>query len=305
MAEFLRKLKFKGLFLAVFLGAFLAFLPEAYAAFIPLPDATNLDVPIPTGETAIEKAENLIGPFAKSLRIIIGAIAVALIVVAGLVMVVAGDNEETVKTQRKGIIFGVIGLLMISIAGPVAEVFDFRQGNILEDPDQFKARAELFDDATRVLITFIKYFLGSLAALMFMRSGALMIAQGYSEETITREKKNLALAAGGLIVVMVSDLVVRRILYDTEYVDGASETVVAINQNEMVTQIVAITNLVVTFVAPVMMLGIVIGGILYITAGGDEERMGMAKKILINSVIGIVIIYGAFALVSTVISGIF
>ncbi len=79
----------------------------------------------------------------------------------------------------------------------------------------------------------------------------------------------------------------------------------AINQSEFVTQVVAVTNIMVSFVGPIMMLGLVIGGFMYVTAGGDEEKSGLAKKILMNSVIGIVIIYGAFALVSTVITGVF
>ena len=67
----------------------------------------------------------------------------------------------------------------------------------------------------------------------------------------------------------------------------------------------AITNLIVTFVGPIMVLGIVVGGLLYVTAAGDETRVSMAKNILMNSVIGVIIIYGAFALVSTVITGVF
>ena len=54
-----------------------------------------------------------------------------------------------------------------------------------------------------------------------------------------------------------------------------------------------------------MMLGIVAGGLMYAMAGGDEEKSGKAKKILVNSIIGAIIIYGAFALVSTIISGVF
>ncbi|MEK7146108.1 MAG: pilin, partial [Patescibacteria group bacterium] len=142
-------------------------------------------------------------------------------------------------------------------------------------------------------------------ALMFIRAGATLVMSGGSEEDISREKKNLAYASGGLIVVILSDLVIRKILFDAEFNSDTSETVVAINQNELVTQIVAVTNLLVTFVGPIMMLGIVIGGILYVTAGGDEERTGLAKKIIINCIIGVAIIYGAFALVSTVITGVF
>jgi len=42
-----------------------------------------------------------------------------------------------------------------------------------------------------------------------------------------------------------------------------------------------------------------------VTAFGDEERSTKAKKVIINSMIALMIIYGSFALVSTLISGVF
>lgn len=280
--------------------------PESQAAsFLPLPETDELDVPAPEGETAFEKLENLLGPLGRNLRIIIGAIALLFIVISGFVMVVAGENEETVKTQRKAMTWAIVGLLMISIAGPIAEVFDYREGNFIADPEGLVERAQLFDNTTQVIITFLKYLLGGLAVLMFIRAGAVMIMSGHTEEDITREKKNLILGAGGLLMVMLSDLVVRRVFYVTSFEEDAGETVVRLNQSEFLSQVVAITNVLVSFVGPVMMLGIVVGGILYISAGGNEERTNLAKKILINSVIGVIIIYGAFAVVSTVISGVF
>ena len=47
---------------------------------------------------------------------------------------------------------------------------------------------------------------------------------------------------------------------------------------------------------------ILYGGYVWMTAGGDEERIGQAKKILVNSVIGLIIILSAYAIVSFVIS---
>lgn len=302
----LSKNKKTGIILAIALAFMLSFIPDTFAGtFLPLPDSENLDVPAPEGDTAIEKLENILGPFARMTRIIIAAVAILLICVSGVIMVVSGDNEENVNNQKKSITYGVIGLLMISIAGPLAEVFDYRAGNIFESGETIVERVNLFDDTTRIIITFIKYLLGGLAALMLIRAGATMVSGSASEEEVTREKKNLLLIASGLAMVFVSDLVVRRIFYDAEYNDSASQTVVAINQNELIRQVVAITNIMVSFVGPIMVLALVIGGFMYVTAGGDEERSGMAKKILINSVIGIVIIYGAFALVSTVITGVF
>lgn len=296
----------KRLIISVFLGVLAAIaVPDAIAAFLPLPDNTGLNLPVPTGDTAVDKFENLLGPVAKNLRIIIAAVSIVMMVISGFTMTMAGDNEGTVKTQKQSITWGIIGLFLISIAGPVAEVFDYRQGNLLENGDTLAQRAEIFDNTVKIIITFIKYLLGALATLMFIRSGAVMISSGSSEEDITREKKNLALSAGGLLLVFASDLIVRRVLYSAQYNTATSETVVTINQSEFIRQIIAVTNLLVSFAAPAMMLGIVIGGVLYATAAGDEGRTGLAKKIMVNSVIGIVIIYGAFALVSTVISGVF
>jgi hypothetical protein len=300
-----KKLHLWAVLLAAGLAACFALLPEANAGFLPLPETTNLDVPVPEGITAIQKIENILGPLGRAVRIVVGIVAVALFVVSGFIMVVAGDNEESVGNQKKALTYGVIGLALVSIAGPVAEVFDFRQGNYLEDSDMFLERVELFDGTTRMFITFIKYILGGLAALSFIRSGVTFVIGSHNEENVTSEKKSLLVSASGLMLVFVSDLVVRRILYNAEYNSATSETVISINQSEAIRQLVAITNILVSFVGPIMMLSLVAGGLIYITARGDEEKTGLAKKIMLNSVIGIVIIYGAFAIVSTIIAGVF
>ena len=297
---------FIGLVCAALLGAFLGSLPIAEAtSFLPLPSGENIDVPQPQGETGIEKFENILGPIGLVIRIIMGVIAVMLIVIAGFSMAITADNEENISNQKKSVTYAIVGLMMISIAGPVAEVFDFRDGNLLEDPNAFIERAKLFDGTTRIVITFIKYVLGALASLVFIIHGARMIGSMGNEETVSKSRKGILLAGAGLLLVMFSELIIRRIFFDAEYNDFASETVVAINQNELLVQVVAITNLIVSFVGPVMFLGLIVGAILYITAGGDEERTNLAKKIIINSVIGLAIIYGAFGLVSTIIIGVF
>lgn len=299
------KLHLWGLAAAVFLGAIAASAPHALADFLPLPSNDDLDVPAPEGDSAFEKLENLLGPAARNLRIIVGGIALLLIVISGFTMVISGENEETAKTQKKSLTYGLIGLLMISIAGPIAEVFDYREGNFISDPDKLVERIQLFDDTTRIIITFVKYLLGGLASLMFIRAGAVMVIAGDNEEEVGKQKKALALGAAGLLMVMVSDLAIKRVFYVAEFNEDADQTIVALDQNEFIQQLVGVTNLMVTFVGPIMVLGMVAGGFLYVTAGGDEERTGLAKKIVLNSVIGVVIIYGAFALVSTVIAGSF
>ncbi len=59
------------------------------------------------------------------------------------------------------------------------------------------------------------------------------------------------------------------------------------------------TNLIAAITGPFALLSLVGGGLMYVIAGGDEEKTGKAKKIITWAIVGIVVIYGAFALVST------
>jgi len=287
--------------LAVLQGALMAHAAD----ILPLPGTNGVNVPTPIGDTAVQKAENFLGSAARNIRLIVGAVAALYIVIAGVSIVIGADNEETVKTQRTGITMAIVGLMVISLAGPIAAVFDFRQGNLLENPDTLTLRAKLFSQTTELVLVYIRYILGGLATLMFISAGAAMVANPDNEDTVNRSKNNLMLGAMGLFTVFVAELLIRRIFYVAEYNESAGRVVVAIDQSQFLGQLVAIVNIMVSFVGPIMMLGIVAGGLMYVASFGNEERQELARKIIQNSMIGVIIIYGAFALVSTAIAGVF
>ena len=116
-----------------------------------------------------------------------------------------------------------------------------------------------------------------------------------------KEKKNLLGSFVAILYVIVGDFVVKKVLFNVTQVNN--EAVVSIDAKAGVTEIVAATNFMVSFIGPVMILGIIGGSLMYAMAGDDEEKAGKAKKILVNSVIGSLIVYGAFAIVTTIISG--
>ena len=64
--------------------------------------------------------------------------------------------------------------------------------------------------------------------------------------------------------------------------------------------ILTIVNFFLTFLGLLTVVMVIYGGFLYVSAGGAEENVGKAKKILLYSVIGIVIIVASFAFVNTV-----
>lgn len=55
----------------------------------------------------------------------------------------------------------------------------------------------------------------------------------------------------------------------------------------------------------VAVIYLIIGGFNYITAGGNEEQSKKATKTLLNAVIGLVVIFAAYAIVVTVQNAVF
>lgn len=67
--------------------------------------------------------------------------------------------------------------------------------------------------------------------------------------------------------------------------------------------IVGWTNFVLPFISVIAIAAIVYAGFLYLTAFGSSEQTDKAKKILLWVVIGIILIFSAYAIVNTLLSG--
>lgn len=280
------------------------------AGFIPLPSAESFgDLPNPEGE-GLQKGYNTVFEVARNFRWIIGAVAILMMVISGVKLVIQGDNEEVATKQKNNLLWGVIGLVMIMISAPIAEILDLQDGGFLSDEYQISARARLFDRQVNIIIVFVKYIVGSVAVLFMIRSGAKLVFAGDSEEVLNTEKKNLMTGIFALFIIMLSNTVVKEVLFkvespDSQFTPNGQEAVVSFDVGRGVQEIVGITNFIVTWAAPFAVFALIIGAIMYLTAFGDEEKTGSAKKIIFNSVLALLIIYGAFAIVSTVISGVF
>ncbi|MFA5842242.1 MAG: hypothetical protein WC882_01000 [Candidatus Gracilibacteria bacterium] len=280
------------------------------AGFLPIPDAASFgDVPDPEG-VGLQKAYNLVFNLAHNFRYIIGGVAILMMVVSGIRLVLSGNNEETANKQKTNLLWGVVGLVMIAIAGPIAEILDMQNGGFLSSEQEIAYRASLFDRQALIVITFIKYIVGSVAVLFLIRSGAKLVLAGDSDEVLNMEKKNIMSGILALFLIMLSDVIVKQVLFKVDpdqssYSASGQQAVVTFDTGRGVQEIVGITNFIVTWASPFAVLALVVGGIMYLTAFGDDDQMGKAKKIIFNATIALIIIYGAFALVSTFISGVF
>jgi hypothetical protein len=295
---------------------------SAPAVLFPLPSASQYgNLPAPTqGKSAQYQFQELMWGLIMNVRYIIGAVAIAFCVYSGFRMVTAFGNEEVYGKQRNNLLYAVIGLAVVGMSGEFAKIFavscpDFTaqgqvnytctQGGFLKDPNSIIRASTIFNNQTKIIITFIKYFIGGVAVLMIVRNGMSMITMGSNEEHMGQDKKNLAYSALGLILIIIADNVISNVFYKldlTRYpsVGGAKP---GIDSAQGIKEIVGVTNFIVSVVGPLAILMLLAGGIMYMTAAGKEEQMNKAKKLIVMTLVGIIIIYGAFAIVSTFIGG--
>lgn len=287
---------------------------------LPLPSISSYGVPNITppapGVSAQQQFYALVVAAINNVRYIIGAVAIAMIIYAGIHMVIAQGKEDEYTKQRQTIMWAIVGLAVVGMSGELVRIFSVScdvkipgqpcvEGGFLKDPNAILRSATLFNQRTQFIITFLKYFIGSIAVLFIVRSGIRMIAMGSQEDKIALDKKNLIYGTIGLLLIIIADTAINKVFYkvDVSRYPSVGGVQPGIDPIRGVKEIAGFTNLVVSILSPVAVLMLLAGAVMYITSAGNEEKQATAKRLIFATIIGIIIIYGAFGIVSTFVGG--
>ncbi len=280
-----------------------SYLPENDKSFEIFKESS---VPVPPkGLTGQETVKEVVLGGLSYVKVVTVVVGILFITIMGYTLVTSGSNEEDVTKAKRGLIYTIIAFMMISMSQDIAKIFDMEKGTLLGSPQEILNRVRLFDKQLEIFIVFVKYVIGAYATLQVVRSGIKLATAGGNDEEIGKQKKSIMFSAGGLLLIYIGDIFINKVFYkvDKTVYSGITGIHPKVDAKEGIEQIVGITNLIVSFVGPIAVLMLIAGAIMYITAGGEDEKMQKAKRLLLATAIGIVVIYGAFALVSTVIAG--
>lgn len=238
-------------------------------------------------------------------KVIIVAMGILFITIMGYRMVVGSDNEEEITNVKKGIIYTLIAFLILSMSQDLAKIFDYSNGTILQSPTEILKRVRVWDKQVEIAIKFIKYVIAAFAGVMIVRSSIKLITSGGEDEETSKHRHSILYSAAGLLLVYGGDIFINKVFYvvNTKKYTGTKGIEWSVDAGQGVKELVGITNMIVSFVGPLAILMLVVASLMYLAAGGEQEKMEKAKRIIIAVVIGLVIIYGAFALVNTVVLG--
>ncbi|KKU80017.1 MAG: hypothetical protein UY05_C0016G0004 [Candidatus Peregrinibacteria bacterium GW2011_GWA2_47_7] len=275
--------------------------------FIPLKGTGYNVFPSPgdSGDDGVKIAKAVVGKLADNVRFIIGAVATLMLVISAVKLVMAQGNEEVFTKQQTSIVMGVMGLFIVGLAGELSDILSVEGGGFLKDGNTAIKQSRIFNRSVETILTFLKYIIGSIAVLFMIRSGLKLVIGGEDEEEITKAKKNVAWSLIGLFFILLATPLVNNVFFkiDTGSYPGIEGVRPQLDPQAGLGEIIGVTNFIVSFIAPFAILSLVAGGIMYIVARGEEQQVERAKKIIVWALLGIIVIYGAFGIVSTIIAG--
>lgn len=278
-------------FLLFFLGLSLAqaqsYLPEDSLKYLgSLKSFVN---PEATGE---ELALAFIKNAILIVRYLVGAVALLLGAIYALQLVFSRGNEEAIEKQKTNFLWAFVGFIALIISENVAQIFNPEKATAAQLIDFGAARDQL-----RNIVDYLKWIVGSIIVLFMTITGVRMILSANEEEELTKHKQSLVWGLLGILVVLLASNIVNAI-----YVINAPDQVVAGGPESTITQVAGVLRLILVFLGPLAIAFTLYAGGLYLTAMDQEDQAERAKKMIIGGITGIVIIYGAFAWVNTLIT---
>ncbi|MFH1284126.1 MAG: pilin [Candidatus Peregrinibacteria bacterium] len=225
-------------------------------------------------------------------RYVVSGIAILVIVIQAIKLISASSEEDAGKAKT-ALLMGVIGLIVIQLADVIVrKMFFGEQGEAFEDIATTQIYAEESVKQVRGIIGFVEVFVGAAAVLVIIIRGFTLVTSGGDEEAMTKAKNHLIYAVVGLAVVVLSEAVVRGVIFPE-----AGKELPDADKGRAV--IIAITNYLAGFIAIIAFVGLFYGGYRFVVSGGEEESKEKIKKIILGSLIALILALGAFALVNT------
>ena len=244
------------------------------------------------GSNGIDNVTGTINTIIRLVQYVAGGLAVFFLVITLVQMIAspADKSEEEYGNLKKYMLYIVLGVVVIMSSEVIfRQVLDTSGAGFLSSNDAAKDAAAAGSNLIKGIYNFIQAVIGTVAIVVLVLAGFNMVSNATNEEA----KKQIMYSVLGLILVGISELVVKDIIFK-----DAGTSIGVQSGKELIVQL---TNFISGFIATASVLSFFYAGYLYVFSGVGEDNTEKVKKVIIGAVIGILIAGGAFAIVNTVI----
>lgn len=229
----------------------------------------------------------------RSTNVVLGAVAIVYLVVIGIRFIISEGNEEEIQTAQKHFGYVILGLFVISIAQVVA--FTIFNPNQEVNPDFLtNVNVHLAVNAKAMQIKlFLQIIIGGIALLSIITSAYRILGSTGKEETINEEKQLLKNFFFATILILSAEILVRGVFYlPGQNREGVTNQAITIGIEEVMGLVTALLSI----VAAASVLMLILASLYYVVSFGDEERAGRAKRLVINVLIAVVVIFSSYTI---------
>lgn len=226
-------------------------------------------------------------------KYMLGSLAVLIMAILGIRLVVSGKSEEKITEAKTHLTYLLIGFVLVMIVDYfVANVLYGVEGEVLSSEESARFFSSQGSLELQRIYTGVEAFVGVIAVLVIIINGFRMVVS--AGEEIDVQKKAIMWAVVGLVVIGVSELVIKDIIF--------AEHGTTLNIPRGIDLIVTLTNFITGFVAFLSVALIVYAGIQFVISFVSEGSNDKGKKALLAAIIGIIVVAGSYALTSTIIA---
>lgn len=234
---------------------------------------------------------DLIIQYIRIAKDIISVLAVLWIVIAGIRMLAAGAKDETIKTQFRGVLWVVVGLIVMQIAESVVSVFYGEKG-VFKTLEQYGSEVSI-ESRLKVLEPLMQYlmtFLPAIAVLMVILSGFKIITAGGDDIKAKKQQNVLLWSILGLGIILIARPVVDGIFGYAEMKPEPTKVVALITQ---------VANYLLGFTSLIAVTILIYAAIMMIINFGNDQAAQKSRKMITWALVGIALIISAYTIVTT------
>ncbi len=229
------------------------------------------------------------GELIKKVNRALGTIAILYLFILGVKFIMARGDSERLSELKGQFAWIILGLGVISVAEFMGyKVFDSSK-DILEGTAARNFEAKLID-----VVRFVEYIAGGLMLINALISGYTLIMGGEEDETISREKQFLKSFLMGTAFILMAEVIVRALSFRSGDIHESSQIIVQ--------EVAGLVNFALSFIGIVATAMLVLSGLYYVISFGDDDQMGRAKKMIMASIVGIIIAFSAYTIVTFLIT---
>lgn len=227
---------------------------------------------------------------ASIVRYLLVSVAIFYIIYSIIKIIFNSGDESKVGEYKETILNVIVGLLIVSLAGELASIFDpVNSGGVVGNFMKFKS-------VTQMVINYLALITGGIAVFFILLAAFRMITSGGDEATIDQEKTVLSNAFIALLIIIMSDVMINKIFYPSDLQAPGAEEV-----QSFASEAFGIIKYFLEYASILNIALIILAGGYYIFSYGDEERENDAKSIISRFAYIFITIIFAYTIVSFIV----